>query len=264
MEIFKKMKRLHSCLLTTLCCFTFLAAQAQSDYYETVFDGPFIENDTLFLRKVDCYWEGKYQYTNKLYIEPTQDKDIYHKKLFCTIYHSDSIEIKKSIDKLAQKYKLPEYSKTGAPNGAFVPLHKYNGKYYVYSPQQGPWEGFRIIAGQYLMVITFDGPYPFGITEMTQTSPTSWHIQANADPYENGFITPPYADLDIYLIDADKGIYLWHSHGKEWSEYELVVDIEHATDFDMIVWDTIELTDEFDEFETINYRKILMQGSLEP
>lgn len=260
------MKRLHSYLLTALCCLTFIAAQAQaqSDYYENVFDGPFIENDTLFLRKVDCYWDGKYSYTNKLYIEPTHDKDIYHEKLFCTIYHSDSIEMEKGIDKLAQKYKLPEYSKDGAPNGAFVPLHKYQGKYYVYSPQQSPWEGFRIITGQYLMVITFDGLYPFGITEMTQTSPTSWHIRANADPYENGFSTPPYADLDIYLIDADKGIYLWCNHESWRDEYELVVDIEHATDFDMIVWDTIELTDEFDEFETINYRKILMQGSLEP
>ena len=265
MKTFKKIKHLRSCLAAALCCLTFIAASAQSQYSETVLDGPFIENDTIFLRKVKVYYDGKYSHTNKLYIEPRHDKDTYLKNLFAIIYPSDSTQIKEGIERLNKKYKLPKYSKTGMPNGTFFPLHKYNGKYYLYSPQQCPWVGLKILSGQYLIMQDFDGFYPTGITELTQTSPTSWHVSADASHSEYYDDYTPYANLDIYLIDADRGIYLWHNHDKSPRyEYELVVDIEHATEFDMIVWHTIELTDEFDEFEKIDYRKILRLRQLVP
>ena len=185
------------------------------------------------------------------------------KNLFAIIYPSDSAQIKEGIERLNKKYKLPEYSKTGMPNGTFFPLHKYNGKYYLYSPQQCPWVGLKILSGQYLIMQDFDGFYPTGITELTQTSPTSWHVSADADSDDYGY-SMPYANLDIYLIDADRGIYLWYDHKPNRYAFELVVDIEHATEFDMIVWHTIELTDEFDEFEKIDYRKILRLRQLVP
>ena len=254
------MKRIFYIFLM-LWCASMQCAYAQGMYDETVREGPFVENDTTFIRKV--YHTGPKTYDNyvdKLYIETNRESEVYNRIVYPAYDpHYDMDQILLFVKKICQQCTLIEdtYCK---PNGCYLPLYKYHGKYYLYCPSEGGLTNWRQIFCPFLLCWYIGGMQPYGITRLVQTSATSWHLNCD-DGFDNADLKRTPESLDIYEIG--NGVQVWkYKTESDRPSYGLYVNTNNATDFDMIVWATHECQPEFEGFEEIDYEGIIRNRRL--
>lgn len=243
-------------------CFATLIAYAQrGGYNETVREGPFVENDTTFIQKVYHTGPNKYDnYTDKLYIETDHESEAYNQIVYASYDPKyDMTQILLSVKEICQQCTLVE--QTHSPiNGCYLPLYKYRGKYYLYCPSERGLTNRRQIACPFLICQYIDGMQPYGITQLTKTSTTSWHIESD-DAFDNADLIRSPESLDIYEIGNGIQVWKYKTNGSQPS-YSLYVNIDNAKNFDMIVWKTMECQPEFDGFDEIDYESIIRHKRL--
>lgn len=250
------MKRTYSHLAATVCLAIFSCIFMQAQIIDTK-EGPFVENDTTFLRKIYYQFPNE-SHTHSLYIETDRNSEEYQEYLR-TLYDADSEipQLLSSAGTVCRKYGELSADSAKKLNGIYLPLHKYRGKYYLYN--SSACKTWKQIESPFLICQYQDGPYLYGITHIEQTSASSYHLQT--DDCINNMYNSVKA-LDIYIIDEEKGIYVWKSQTEKEVCYDLYVEKSKAGAFDLINWLVIELGDEFDKFEPIDYEEIIRQKKL--
>lgn len=245
-------KTIYFLLLTSLIGISSVYAQEKV----TIKKGPFVENDTTFLLKK--YYSD---FTQSVYIEKNRKSRPYKRLLNFTLSESDINQYKDLIKVYTEKnYTLHKKHELYNLPGNWVPLYSYQGKYYLYCPCEGGFNGRRQINDSTLICNYIDGPYPFIINSTKQLSPTVYLIKT-AESYSNGDLIRKPKDLYIYIIDPVNEIAVWQyttNAGKP--SYTLYVSEKKARNFDMVVWDC-SYEKEFDEFEfdQIDFEKLIEQ-----
>lgn len=256
------MKRicLFFCLSAILRFFLFPCVSMQAQRVWKVKEGPFVENDTTFLRKI--FYKGpnpNENYIHSLYIEKDRESAQYYSFLWSG-YNADFEvpELLLSADIISRKHGPLPAGLSNILNGIYLPLYKYHGKYYLYTLCEG--NEWKQIAQPFFISKEPGGPLLYGITRLEQTSDSSYRLQVdncleNMDYY--------IRTIDIHVIDKEKGIYVWKFQTKSGEiSYALYVEKSKAEAFDLIAWKVIELEDEFDKFEAIDYPQIIRQKKL--
>ena len=254
------MKNLSLLIAVIACLLPCFNARAQ--YSETVKEGPFVEGDTTFIRKVYHTGPNTYDnYSDNLWVERNHESETYRDYLYSGITFDDYLQtlvivpsIFTQCDTLAH-IGYDNYSLVGE----YVPLFRYKGEYYLYRPTQ--WHVKRMIMPNFVVYDYLDGLYPRGMFDFKKVGPSSFRMRV-IDGNLYGETSP--VDMEIYVIDEKRGIILWRElYGGGEKHDVLFVDVRRASAFDMIVWDTMELQDEAtDIFETPDYEEIIRLGRL--
>lgn len=241
-------------------CFATLIAYAQrGGYNETVREGPFVENDTTFIQKVYHTGPNKYDnYTDKLYIETDHESEAYRSVLYQSIEFDDLVQVLAFVPGILQEYDT--LAKIDNEDwfliGEYLPLFRYQGKYYLYGPTQIGCDGRRMITQSFVLYNYLDGLYPYGITHFGKISSDAFSLSTYDAAYKGR------TDMRIYVIDRDKGLIVWREREGGRNRDQLYVKVRYADAYDMIVWKTLECQPEFDGFDEIDYESIIRHKRL--
>ena len=249
------MRRTVFCLLAAFCLCALSSVSAQAQVTCEVKEGPFVENDTTFLRKI--YYKSPNSsecYTHSLYVETDRRSSAYQDFLRCS-YDADFDMpwMLSQTDAICRKFALPA-DLPDALNGIYLPLYKFQGRYYLYTVCEA--KVWMQIAKPFFIARYAGESVPYGIVRAGQTS-ESYRLQV-----DNGW-DKSLRTIEIFPIDEEKGVYVWKCRSEDGDvSYELYVEKSKAEAFDLLNWRITELEDEFDKFEPIDYEGIIRAKKL--
>ena len=208
------------------------------------------KSDTIFIERE----KGK-DYYCKVYIEKKRQSGTYRLLIDFTMNKFENDEYKEQLN--AMKKKLPgtlsKYHLADLPK-EWLPLYRYKGKYYVYSPGEEGTEGRRFLTDSTMVYWFMDGPYPVPLSSAVAINPQTWHLELHS--FSDGAHA---VNLSIHIIAPKTKMAIWEDDDKpESTRYELFIPKESVKDFDMIVarCDKIK-TAEFGSFDQIDYKALL-------
>ena len=249
------MRRTVFCLLAAFCLCALSSVPAQAQVTCEVKEGPFVENDTTFLRKI--YYKSPNPsecYTHSLYVETDRRSSAYQGFLRCS-YDADFDMpwMLSQTDAICRKFALSA-DLPDALNGIYLPLYKFQGRYYLYTVCEG--KVWMQIAKPFFIARYAGESVPYGIVRAGQTS-ESYRLQV-----DNGW-DKSLRTIEIFPIGEEKGVYVWKCRSEDGDvSYELYVEKSKAEAFDLLNWRITELEDEFDKFEPIDYEGIIRAKKL--
>lgn len=235
--------------------------------YNTIVMGRFIENDTTFFLKEYDKMDGKSDLNTAIYVEP--DKNSIHYKniaqpIFPPIYYPEGGPYDLAAwRKYRQEKQMPPLSKVDLLDlpTDWIPLHSYQNHYYVFRPCEVDIPFRRCLTDSTLAYYSMEF-YFHAIRKFEKKSKSlyyieleSWREESQSEP------TPIY----IHIIDSKKKVAIWETRKENKSKYELMIPIESAKDFDMIVCNC-PIHKFFDEnvfqFDEIDFKTLLKQKKL--
>ncbi|MDO5523526.1 MAG: hypothetical protein Q4G48_05710 [Bacteroidia bacterium] len=223
---------------------------------------PFVRNDTLILLQLS-YGVGSEVEMQKAYVEPNWDSEIGKRLLSFSFAERDRAEYEKAIRNLKNQYPrvLGKHLLAQFPTH-WLPLISFRDKYYVYD-----WEAYpRWFNDSVYVKYSQDGAVPYLIKSFEKKSNT--HFQTRViDAFS------PCSDkiqiIDFYLIHPDNGIAVvrttFCSDEEKTVSHQLMVALEKATNFDIIVWETqldMPATEEL-IFDQIDFDKLVRDSKME-
>jgi len=178
---------------------------------------PFLENDTLFIKKDLEYY---------IFIDTTRNPKYYEKldnfkfdKYDLELYEGYLKSFRENNIKLT-KHKLDNFPKK------WRPLMWYNGEYYVYYPCDF-CSNYRIsITDTTLIEYWCEGPSVNKMSEYKKLNDNTFYFQL----YE--LLSEKEINFTIYLIDKEKGIAVFKD---DINGYSLMIDVEKINNFPIIV-----------------------------
>jgi hypothetical protein len=210
----------------------------------------FPKSDTIFIER-----EKTKDYYCKTYIEKNRESILYEQLIDFSMenwekerYSYGLKELKKNRLHVLKKYKL-----TGLPR-EWLPLYRYKGKYYVYSPGEEGTEGRRFLTDSTMVYWFGDEVSPQPILSAQAVNLQTWYL--NIRSY---FEQRRNSKLIIHIIDPKTKIAVWEDDNQpDADRYELYIPKESVKDFDMIVsrCDNIK-TAPFGSFDQIDYKALL-------
>lgn len=188
----------------------------------------FVKNDTTFLRREylgECGW-------HKIYIEKNR-RSVYYKRLKdfrfgendTNAYNFYMSGLRKNIPGGLKAFDLDSL-----PNH-WLPLHLYEGKYYLYAPSDWGTAGKMIIDEFSIISWYMDGPMPVAIKNLEKEE------NRYTFTYFSGSVSdePSYATLIVYIIDPAYKIAVWEYRSDEGkSSYALYLPAKYADYFQVI------------------------------
>lgn len=204
--------------------------------------------DTIFLKR--WVMDTPYASYHAIYIEKDTSSTMWKSVVSFEFNHFDSAtfaEQKKKIGRLNKR--IPGLSDQPL---RFVPLHVYKGKYYLYHPSDFYGHYRFELNNSYLLDFSGEGPYPNKVKQLTKVSKKHWIIERS--PHWTG------SRVDIQWVDIEKGIVVLSfskNNDSIGSVKYLMVDVQQAWRFPMIVnYCTTNREDEV-EFDTIDFEKLI-------
>lgn len=235
--------------------------------HSTIVMGRFVENDTtIFLKEYDKE-NGKLHLNTVIYVEPDK-KSIHYKNIarpiFTPNYHSEQGQY--DLDqwrKYRQEKQMPPLSKVDLLDLStdWIPLHSYQNHYYVFSPCEVDIPFRRCLTDSTLAYYCMEF-YFNAIQKLEKKSKSLYYIELEGRE-EDSQTTP--TQIYIHIIDSQKKVAVWESRKENKSKYELMIPIESAKDFDMIVcYCPIHkfFYEQLFQFDKINFKTLLKQKKL--
>lgn len=207
--------------------------------------------DTIFISR---------DYYHKVYVEQNRQSPFYSNLMDFKMDKSELDEYKGNYRSLKKDFPAPltKYDLQGLPK-EWIPLYKYKGKYYVYSPSEEGNEGRRIITDSTMVYWFMDGPNPQPLLSVKRIKENIWYLNVNSYfKHINGFPDRPDAKLIIHIIDPKNKIAIWEDKNQpETDRYELYIPKACAQDFDMIVNRSLQTKVPEFQFDKIDYNALL-------
>ncbi|MDH6310823.1 hypothetical protein M2451_003561 [Dysgonomonas sp. PFB1-18] len=192
---------------------------------------PILNGDTLFADTV----------RTRIYIDPSKSS-VYYDRI-CDFSLDDE-----------SYYETPSSKKKKIPSDLFrewIPLHLYNGDYYLYAPCEWIIDKYKITDSVLIFYGWMDGDYGFSYDKITQRT-GGYSIQDVRDIYNE-----LYTELNIYIIDETRGIAVFEYIGaSEDFKFRLQVRADKARQFPIVVHDCKWKQLEY-EFEKPDYEALL-------
>ena len=190
------MRKVCLCFVAVVCCVMFFSGFVQAQTID-IKNGPFVENDTTFLRKI--YYHGpnpEDNHTHSLYIEKDRNSAAYQD--FLNLSYDAEFQIPEFLSLVDTIYRKHGPLSTTLPkglDGIYLRLYKYKGKYYLYTSCEG--RDWRQITCPFLICKYAGDTLPYGIMRMEQTSSSTYHLSVD-DCLDNMYSVKA---LDVYVID---------------------------------------------------------------
>ena len=149
------------------------------------------------------------------------------------------------------KKKLKKHNMFGLPKN-WLPVHYYNGNYYLYAPSDWGNAGRRILSDSVFINWYMDGPYPQLLQSVSKEKASTYTIKYQREKDD-------LQTLVIHIIDPKINLAVWEyqrDDGKP-SSYKLYVAAPSAANFNMIVnHSNYQKQMEF-KFQEPDYQKLL-------
>lgn len=199
----------------------------------TIIMGRFVENDTTYLLKEYDKEDGKQYLNTAIYIEPDKNS-IHYKDIAQPIFKPEKGQY--DLDgwrRYRQREKMPPLSKVDLLDlpTDWLPLHSYQNHYYVFKPCEIDVPLRRCLTDSLLAYYT--GEYLFNAIQKFEKKSNSLYYIELKNQGEDSPIPP--TQIYIHIIDSRKKIAVWEYRKENELWYELMIPIESAKDFDMIV-----------------------------
>ncbi|MEY8727795.1 hypothetical protein AALN28_19305 [Bacteroides xylanisolvens] len=231
--------------------------------YSTIIMGRFIENDTTVILKEYDKKNGKQCLNTIIYIEPNKNS-IYYKEIAQPIFlHSGhgqyDLDAWRKYRLEKQKTPLSNIDLSGLPTD-WIPLHSYKNHYYVFKPCEIDVPFRRCLTDSTLAYYSMEF-YFNAIQKLEKKSNSLYHIELESQ--DESSLSP--TQIYIHIIDRQKKVAIWEYRKENNSEYELMIPIESAKYFDMLVCHTF--MDKFFyvkllKFDEIDFKTLLKQKTL--
>ncbi|MBS1530910.1 MAG: hypothetical protein JSU01_11415 [Bacteroidetes bacterium] len=208
---------------------------------------------------IDTIFISKDQY-HRVYIEQNRRSPLYTELMDFKMDKSELDEYKGNYRDLKKHFPAPltKYDLQGLSR-EWIPLYKYKGKYYIYSPSEEGNEGRRIITDSTMVYWFMDGPNPQPLLGVRRVKGNTWYLNVNSY-FKNisGFPNRPDAKLIIHIIDPKNKIAVWEDKSQPQADrYELLISKDYAKNFDMIVNRSIQTKVPEFQFDKIDYAALL-------
>lgn len=231
--------------------------------YSTTIAGRFIENDTTFFLKEYDKEHEKLNLNTIIYVEPDKNS-IYYKEIAQPIflYSGHGQYDLDAWRKYRQEKQKPSLSKTdlsGLPTD-WIPLHSYQKHYYIFKPCEVDVPLRRCLTDSTLAYYSMEF-YFNAIQKLEKKSKSLYYIELESQK-EN---SPSPTQIYIHIIDNQKIVAIWEYRKENKSKYELMIPIESAKYFNMIVCQS-PIHKFFNEkllkFDEIDFKTLLKQKKL--
>lgn len=235
--------------------------------YNTIVMGRFVENDTtIFLKEYDKE-DGKLYLNTVIYVEPDKNSIHYNniaQPIFTPSYHPEQGQY--DLDawrRYRHEKQMPPLSKVDLLDlpTDWIPLHSYQKHYYVFTPCEVDKPFRRCLTDSTLAYYCMEF-YFNAIQKLEKKSKSLYYIELEAQGEES---RPESTQIYIHIIDSQKKVSVWETRKENKSKYELMIPIEAAKDFDMIVC-YCPIHKFFDEnifkFDEIDFKTLLKQKKL--
>lgn len=230
--------------------------------YSTIIMGRFVENDTTFFLKEYDKENEKQCLNTIIYIEPNKNS-IYYKKIAQPIFNSENrlydLDAWREYRQKKQKPALSKIDLLDLPTN-WIPLHFYQNQYYIFTPCEVDVPFQRCLSDSTLAYYSMEF-YFNAIQKLEKKSKSLYHIEL--ENQEESSLPP--TQIFIHIIDDQKKIAIWEYRKEDESEYELMIPIESADYFDMIVC-RCPIHKFFDvnlfKFDKIDFKTLLKQKRL--
>lgn len=130
-------------------------------------------NDTIFLLKVNTK-----DYSQIVYIERNRQSADYKFLLNFSFDSAANADFKESNSYLKQKHHRPfkKYDLAGLPK-EWLPVYRYKGKYYLYSPSEGGNEDRRIFTDSTIIYWGMEGPIAAPFQAVKKLNTGTWFFK---------------------------------------------------------------------------------------
>ncbi len=231
--------------------------------YSTVIMGRFTENDTTFFLKEYDNEDGRQYLNTVIYIEPDKNS-INYKDISQPIFKPERGQY--DLDgwrRYKQRKQMPPLSKVDLLDlpTDWVPLHSYQNHYYVFRPCETDIPLRRCLTDT--MLVYYTGEYLFNAIHKFEKQSKSLYFIELKNLGEDSQTTP--TQIYIHIIDSRRKVAVWEYRKENKSEYELMIPIESAKYFDMIVCSSSIhkfFNEELFKFDEIDFKTLLKQKKL--
>lgn len=203
--------------------------------YSTIVMGRFVENDTtIFLKEYDKK-DGKLCLNTVIYVEPDKNS-INYKNIAQPIFKSEREFDQYDLDtwrRYRQEKQKPPLSKVNLLDlpTDWIPLHLYQNHYYIFRPCEVDMPFRRCLTDSTLAYDNMEFHFN-AIQKLEKKSNSVYYIELEG--WDGDSPTPP-VQIYIHIIDSQKKVAIWESKKDNKSQYELMIPVESAKEFDMIV-----------------------------
>ncbi len=234
-----------------------------NDNYNIIVMGHFIENDTTFFLKEFDKEDGKEYLNANIFIEPDKNS-ISYKKISQPIFDPENdmnqLDGWNSYRLEQQMPPLHKIDLLDLPTD-WIPLHLYQNQYYIFDPCEVDMPFRRFLTDSTYAYYGMEY-YFSGIQKLEKKSESLYHIEL-----ENKIQDSPTEPSQIYIhiIDVQKKVAIWEYREKDKSKYELMIPIESAKDFDMIICDCPRhkfFNESVFKFDEIDFETLFKQQKL--
>lgn len=233
------------------------------DKFNIIIMGRFIENDTTFFLKEFDKEDGKQYLNASIYIEPDKNS-IYYKRIAQRIF--DPKKDQYQLDgwkRYRQEKQMPLLQKVDLLDlpTDWVPLHLYQNHYYVFDPCEVDMPFRRCLTDSTLAYYSMEF-YFNAIQKLEKKSKSLYYLELE-ERSENS--ETDITQIYIHIIDIEKKVAVWEYREKDKSKYELMIPIESAKDFEMIICDCPRhkfFNESVFDFDEIDFQTLLKQQKL--
>lgn len=207
-------------------------------------DTIFLVNETTSTRYLG-FINTPFVTRSAIYIAPNKRSEYYNK--ICD-FRVNINESRSYFLKPSKKKELPEDLPT-----EWVPLHLYNGQYYLYAPCEWLINKYKITNTNLISYGSMEGDYADAYSAIVKNSENSYTIKdIHNKPCYNG---SPY-ELTINIVNKEHGIAIFSFKGDFEEHYELMVQANKARRFPIIVH-YCEMKEMPYRFETPDFKSLL-------
>lgn len=231
-------------LLTMICCLSPKEGSTSS------IDRNIVLKDTFFLKRE--VREG--QPYHVIYIDSTKNPIILN-----PLYgfdNQDSLNLSDYLQAISKKnVTLNKFNLYGL-NSEWLPVYKFNSKYYLYKPSEWGGKNHKILSDSLMLHYWMDGYSPIAIQSVIRENNNIFHLKGKhyAEQDQSSF-----SELNIYIIDKQRMLTVWEYKTGYDSEYKynLMVPKQFANQFSIIVNESLEKQPEV-PFEKIDFRTLIL------
>lgn len=231
--------------------------------YSTIIMGRFIENDTTFFLKEYDKENGELSLNTIIYVEPDKNS-IYYENIAQPLYFQTrdaqyDLDMWKQYRQEKQKPPLSKVDLLDLPTD-WIPLHSYQNHYYVFTPCEVDIPYRRCLTDSTLAYYSMEF-YFNAIQKLDKKSKSLYYIEL--ENREESTYSP--TQIYIHIIDNQKKVAIWESREENKSKYELMIPVESAKYFDMIVCSCPRhkfFEESLFKFDKIDFKALLKQKKL--
>lgn len=230
-----------------------------NNQHNTIIKGRFIENDTTFFLKEYDNENGKRYLNTIIYVEPDKNS-VNYRTMEQPVFNPDTGLYELFYwRKYRQEKNLPPLTKVDLLDFPtdWLPLRSYQNHYYIVKPCNKQLCLTDSTLACFRMEFFFDA-----LRKLQKISNSLYYIELeNTDISSSSRLVQIY----VHVIDDEKKVAIWEYRKKDKTYYELMIPVESAKYFDLIVrhcYLHLFINEEFFQYDAIDFTTLLKNKKL--